>query len=646
MNRANENNMNVNRTKQNSTPNIRWMLVGYDLIVYAIVAVILLVIYGGMDKLSSTGILQQVCLSIGCIFAARLLGKIYGQVWRYGGIQCYIRLLFTDSIAFIVYLCLELLLPVQKMTFARMLSLASMNLLGALALRMLYRYAYKCGNQKTVGGKLLSILLRLFSGIEAGNDKEVQKIKVAIIGAGRVGVSLAEELLNNSEAAYIPRGFIDVNKEKVGREIHDIPVWSEDEATLQKLGEFEVQEIIFAIPSMDAEKKKALYEYYKNAGYKLKVYDYPTMYAAGGKRHLREFDIEELLFRKPLAVSDERTNEYYREKVVLITGGGSIGSELCRQLAKMNPRKIIILDIYENGAYDVQQELKIAYGNRLDLQIEICSITHRKALEKVFEKYHPQIIINAAAHKHVPLMEHNCVEAIYNNVFGTQNLVELCEEYGAERFMMVSTDKAVNPTNVMGATKRMCEMIVQSASTHGKVKYSATRFGNVLGSAGSVIPLFKRQIANGGPVTVTDKRIIRYFMTIPEASQLVLQSGAIANNGELFVLDMGQPVKIMDLAENMIRLSGVQGIEIVETGLRPGEKLYEELLVKTEELDKTDNSMIFIERDNALSKEEIYKKIDVLRDACDTGDDLIAKEALRSVVPTFKRPEDVNKEIA
>ena len=460
-------------------------------------------------------------------------------------------------------------------------------------------------------------------------------------------MSLAEELLNNEEAAYIPRCFIDICKEKVGREIHGIPVWSEDEATFNRLGEFEVQEIIFAIPSMDADKKKALYEYYKNAGYKLKVYDYPIMYTAGGKRHLREFDIEELLFRKPLVVSDERTNAYYKDKIVLITGGGgSIGSELCRQLAKMNPKKIIILDIYENGAYDVQQELKIAYGNRLDLQIEICSITHRKALEKVFEKYHPQIIINAAAHKHVPLMEHNCVEAIYNNVFGTQNLVELCEEYRAERFMMVSTDKAVNPTNVMGATKRMCEMIVQSASTHGKVKYSATRFGNVLGSAGSVIPLFKRQIANGGPVTVTDKRIIRYFMTIPEASQLVLQSGAIANNGELFVLDMGQPVKIMDLAENMIRLSGVQGIEIIETGLRPGEKLYEELLVKTEELDKTDNSMIFIERDTALSQEEIYQKIQVLKDACDTGDDLIAKEALRSVVPTFKRPEDVNKEIA
>lgn len=646
MDRANENSMNMDRTKQSSTSNIRWMLIGYDLIMYAVVVAILLLLYGGIDKLSTIGILQQVCLSVLCIFVARLIGKVYGQVWRYGGIQCYIRLLFTDSIAFVAYLCLELLLPIQKITFARMLSIVSLNLLGALALRMMYRYAYKCGNRETTKGKILSALLHMFSGIEAENEKEVQKIKVAIIGAGRVGVSLAEELINNEETAYIPRCFIDISKEKVGREIHGIPVWSENEATFNRLGEFEVQEIIFAIPSMDADKKKALYEYYKNAGYKLKVYDYPTMYTAGEKRHLREFDIEELLFRKQLVVSDERTNAYYKDKVVLITGGGSIGSELCRQLAKMNPRKIIILDIYENGAYDVQQELKIAYGDCLDLQIEICSITNRKALEKVFEKYHPQIIINAAAHKHVPLMEHNCVEAIYNNVFGTQNLVELCEKFGTERFMMVSTDKAVNPTNVMGATKRMCEMIVQSASTHGKVKYSATRFGNVLGSAGSVIPLFKRQIANGGPVTVTDKRIIRYFMTIPEASQLVLQSGAIADNGELFVLDMGQPVKIIDLAENMIRLSGVQGIEIVETGLRPGEKLYEELLVKTEELDKTDNSMIFIERDSALSKEEIYKKIDVLRDACNTGDDMIAKEALRSVVPTFQKPEDVNKEIA
>lgn len=645
MNRANENNMNMSRTKHSSTSNVRWMLIGYDLIMYAVVAAILLLLYGGMDKLSTIGILQQVCLSVLCIFVARLIGKVYGQVWRYGGIQCYIRLLFTDSIAFVAYLCLELLLPIQKITFARMLSIVSLNLLGALALRMMYRYAYKCGNRKTTKGKILSALLHMFSGIEAENEKEVQKIKVAIIGAGRVGVSLAEELINNEETAYIPRCFIDISKEKVGREIHGIPVWSENEATFNRLGEFEVQEIIFAIPSMDADKKKALYEYYKNAGYKLKVYDYPTVYAAGGKRHLREFDAEDLLFRKPLAVADERTNDYYKGKVILITGGGgSIGSELCRQLAKMSPKKIVILDIYENGAYDVQQELKIAYGSALNLQIEICSITHKKALEKVFEKHHPQIIINAAAHKHVPLMEHNCVEAIYNNVFGTRNLVELCEKYEAERFMMVSTDKAVNPTNVMGATKRMCEMIVQSASTHGKVKYSATRFGNVLGSAGSVIPLFRRQIANGGPVTVTDKRIIRYFMTIPEASQLVLQSGAMAKNGELFVLDMGKPVKIYDLAENMIRLSGVHGVQIIETGLRPGEKLYEELLVKTEELDKTENSMIFIERDTALSEEEISRRLALLQDACDIGDDDMAREALRKAVPTFRKPEEVNRE--
>lgn len=627
----------------NKKRNIRWTLVLYDIVIYLVVAVLLLILYGGDDKLATTTVIQQMLLSAICVFAARLIGNVYGQVWRYGGIQCYIRLLFTDAIAFWVYVLLELMLPVHKISFARMLALACMNVLGALTLRMMYRYAYKCGNQETLHGRFLAKLLYLVSGVQAASDKEVQKIKIAIIGAGRVGVSFAEELLNNEEAAYIPRCFIDINKEKVGREIQGIPVYSEDEAALKRLAEYEVQEIVFAIPSMDADKKKALYEYYKKAGYKLKVYDYPTVYAAGGKRHLREFDIEELLFRKPLVVTDEKTYDYYRNKVILITGGGgSIGSELCRQLAKMNPRKLIILDIYENGAYDVQQELKIAYKGKLDLQVEIASITNRRAMERVFEQYHPQIVINAAAHKHVPLMEHNCIEAIENNVFGTRVIVEMCEKHNAERFMMVSTDKAVNPTNVMGATKRMCEMIVLSASTHGKVKYSATRFGNVLGSAGSVIPLFKRQIANGGPVTLTDKRIIRYFMTIPEASQLVLQSGAMAQNGELFVLDMGKPVKILDLAENMIRLSGIQGIDIVETGLRPGEKLYEELLVKTEELDKTPNSMIFIERDTPLCEHDINVKLEELKAACETEDDNVAREALRKAVPTFRKPEEVN----
>ena len=277
--------------------------------------------------------------------------------------------------------------------------------------------------------------------------------------------------------------------------------------------------------------------------------------------------------------------------------------------------------------------------------MEICSIVDKDALRSVFEEYRPQIVINAAAHKHVPLMEHNCVEAIENNVFGCKNVIDCCEEYGSERFMMVSTDKAVNPTNVMGATKRMCEMLVQSASKNGNVVYSATRFGNVLGSAGSVIPLFKKQIAAGGPITITDKRIIRYFMTIPEASQLVLASGAMAKNGELFVLDMGKPVKILDLAESMIRLTGAHDIEIVETGLRPGEKLYEELLVKTEELDKTDNNLIFIERDEPLSKSAIDEKLKELRHACGSGNNDDAREALRRVVPTFRRPDEVNEAI-
>lgn len=610
--------------QQNTSPNKCWMLLLCDFIIYVGTVTVLLLLDKETDQLTSIGIIQQVILSLICIFVMRIVFKSYDKTWKDREVKCYIHLLCADFIALIMYSLLVLLLPVEKISFVRMLSFVCINLLGAITLRLLYQNVNNCHCCKE-------------------QVKEAKKIKVAIVGAGRVGVSLAIDLINNPKSPYVPKVFIDINKEKLGKDIYGIQVLSEDKASLQRLGELEIQEIIFAIPSIGTNKKKTLYEYYKNAGYKLKVYDSLSTYD-DVKCHLREFDIEELLFRKPYVIFDERTNKYYKNKVVLITGGGgSIGSELCRQLALMHPKKIIILDIYENGAYNLQQELKIIYGDSLDLQIEICSITNRNALRIVFERHHPQIIINAAAHKHVPLMEHNCIEAIYNNIFGTLNLVELCEEYEVERFILISTDKAVNPTNVMGATKRMCEMIVQCASHYGKVKYSATRFGNVLGSAGSVIPLFKRQIESGGPVTLTDKRITRYFMTIPEASQLVLQSGAIANNGELFVLDMGQPVKILDLAENMIRLSGVKGIKIIETGLRPGEKLYEELLTNTEELVKTDNSLIFIEKDQPLSKEAIYNKIQTLRDACNTGNDITAKEALRSVVPTFRRPEEVNE---
>lgn len=628
--------------------NIRWTLVLYDLMLFVISAFLLVILYHRYQQLTATDIIVNCLIEGFSIILCRFLGNIYRQIWRYGGIECYIKLLLSDLVGGVLYLCasniLTFVIDFQKLTFARSVALICFNTILALAMRMMYRYSYKCANNYTFFGKILYCLLKVFApGVEVDDKNNSTKIKVAIVGAGTSGTSLAEELMNNMNSAYVPRLFIDQSNSKIGREIFGIPVYSATQVTVELLMHYKIQEVVIALPNSDPDNKKRLYEKYKDMGCKVKIYDYPVMQSANGKRQLREFDIEDLLFREPIEISDDRTKNYYKDKVILITGGGgSIGSELCRQLAKMHPRRIIILDIYENGVYEVQQELKFKYGDNLDLLVEIASITNKTAMARVFEAYHPQIVINAAAHKHVPLMEHNCIEAIENNVFGTKIVLELCEEYGTQRFMMVSTDKAVNPTNVMGATKRMCEMIALSFAKKGNVKCSCTRFGNVLGSAGSVIPLFKKQIAAGGPITITDKRIIRYFMTIPEASQLVLQSGAIADNGELFVLDMGKQVKILELAENMIKLSGVSGIEIVETGLRPGEKLYEELLVQSETLSKTENSLIFIEKDDPIDYSEIEKKLEILANACKTGDSDAAREALRTVVPTFIRPEQVN----
>ena len=620
----------------------------YDILILLAVEFVFVGLYRGIEALPLLSIIEQTLIAGVCVFTARYFGGIYRQIWRYGGIQCYIRLLFVDGLAFLATVLVEVSLPIRHLTFGRLLAVACLNLLGALSIRMVYRYAYKCQNVYTQKGRILRGILKFFAGdrINLNVDDGPHKIRIAIVGAGRVGVSLAEDLINNPNAAYIPRCFIDSQIEKAGREIHGIPVFMEDKDVFQNLQDFEIQEIVIAIPELTEAKKRSLYEFYRQSCCKVKLYDYPVMQSAGEARRMREFDIEDLLFRKPISISSGRSMEYYRDKTVLITGGGgSIGSELCRQLARMNPKQIILLDIYENGVYDVQQELKNKYGSELDLQVEIVSITNRSGLERVFKTYRPQIIINAAAHKHVPLMEHNCIEAVENNVFGTLNLIGMAERYGAERFMMISTDKPVNPTNVMGATKRMCEMMVQSASAQGHVSYSATRFGNVLGSAGSVIPLFKRQIANGGPVTITDKRITRYFMTIQEATQLVLESGALAKNGELFALEMGQPVKILDLAENMIRLSGMPNIQIVETGLRPGEKLYEEVLIKTEQLDKTENDLIFIERDKPYAPNVIEEKLAMLRDACETNDDEEVRRVLKVVVPSYKCPEDRNLQV-
>ena len=367
------------------------------------------------------------------------------------------------------------------------------------------------------------------------------------------------------------------------------------------------------------------------------------------QRSMPDFNAEELLFRSEIELIDRVTEEFYAGKTVLVTGGGgSIGSELVRQVATCRPKRLILFDIYENNAYDIQQELLQKYGKGLDLVVEIGSVRDRARLEAVYSAYMPDIVFHAAAHKHVPLMEHSNCEAIKNNVFGTYNAADLAEKYGVKKFILISTDKAVNPTNIMGASKRLCEMIVECRTGGGTV-FSAVRFGNVLGSNGSVIPLFRRQIMSGGPITIADKRIIRYFMTIPEASGLVMQAGAMAQSGELFVLDMGKPVRIYELAENMIRLCGLtpyEDIDIIETGLRPGEKLYEEMLVKSESLLKTKNDLIFIEKDVPPLREEVEEKISVLRRALkDAERDIespLIVEALMKVVPTFHTPDEVN----
>ena len=634
----------MNTENNNKRTGIRWALVLYDSIITIGIEILFLLFYGG-SKINLMSLITHGVVELFAIIGVRFAFNIYRIIWRYGGIQNYMKMMISDGVAFIIYLLFcRFIIPVDRIPVVTMVAMSSMILLGSLVIRMTYRYAFKCGNKDTPFGRFLLWMLSTFGRINVTRFQERRRIKVAILGAGNLGNTLYAEIGMDNMSPYEVRCFIDSDKEKVGRYINGCIVLDEDTFIPENLIlDYNVQEVFFAVHNYPQDKMRAIYEKLSKAGIKVKNYDIPHMTSGGEKPQLKEFEIEDLLFRRQESIINEKINAYYRGKTVLITGGGgSIGSELCRQIARMTPKKIIILDIYENSAYDIQQELKMKYGNKLDLSVEIVSITNKKGLGRVFETYSPDIVINAAAHKHVPLMEHNCIEAVENNVFGCLNIIELCEEYGVSRFMMVSTDKAVNPTNVMGATKRMCEMIMLAYSTRGKVKCSATRFGNVLGSAGSVIPLFKRQIAAGGPVTITDKRIIRYFMTISEASQLVLESGAMAENGEIFVLDMGNPVKILDLAENMISLMGARNIDIIETGLRPGEKLYEELLVNKKELDKTENDLIFIDRESPVTMEDLDAKLSILSEATASLDDDGVREALRKVVPTFKRPEEVN----
>ena len=484
----------------------------------------------------------------------------------------------------------------------------------------------------------------------------MNKIGVAIVGAGQVGALLAEELTCTSTSHYRPVCFIDKDGAKIGGRVTGLPVYPENGETIERLKALPVQEIFIALPELDGASAQRLYDFYSRTGCKIKLYDFPYSETDASlrenRRVIREIKIEDLLFRDSLKINNEASRDFYRGKVVLITGGGgSIGSELCRQVACCAPRRIIIFDIYENNAYAIQQELLRSYGDALDLAVEIGSVRDRRRLEAVFAHYRPQVVFHAAAHKHVPLMEHSGWEAVKNNVFGTCNTADMAEKYGADKFILISTDKSVNPTNIMGASKRLCEMVIQ-CRTDSKTSFAAVRFGNVLGSNGSVIPLFQKQIEKGGPVTITDKRIIRYFMTIPEASQLVMLAGAMARRGELFVLNMGKPVRILDLAENMIRLFGLvpyRDIDIVEVGLRPGEKLYEELLIRTEDMERTDNDMIFVERDTPLTRQEVDRKLALLRSALEKEESEIGTDAVREVmkqvVPSFRDPEEVNGQV-
>lgn len=538
---------------------------------------------------------KNVLLLYGCTVIAQLLCKTYDSLWRYAESREYLALLCAAICGFGAYEIFSRALLHESISFV---------------------------------------------------------LPVAIIGAGSAGVQLLDELQHNPNSRYHVQCFFDDDPAKVNKRIRGVPVSGLISQALPQMRAMDIHEAIFAIPSMDELHRKEILR--QLADRSIRVSTLPSTLELIDQKpirqQLREVRIEDLLGRDTIELDISAVEGLLSGRTVLVTGGGgSIGSELCRQIVKHHPKRLVIFDIYENNAYDIQQELLDQYGRDLPLSVEIGSVRDPRRLELLFDTYKPDVVFHAAAHKHVPLMETSPQEAIRNNVFGTLNTVRAADAHGVKKFILISTDKAVNPTSVMGASKRLCEMVVQSMAGCSKTTFAAVRFGNVLGSNGSVVPLFRRQIAKGGPVTVTDKRVIRYFMTIPEAAQLVLEAGAMAKQNELFVLDMGRPVKILELAENMIRLSGYEpyrDIEIMETGLRPGEKLYEELLVASRDLEKTGNGMIFVEHQPPVTPEELEQKLTLLNDALEktmrTEDISCIRQVLHRVVPTFHEPEEVN----
>ena len=480
-------------------------------------------------------------------------------------------------------------------------------------------------------------------------DKVNGKYNVLIIGAGDCASAIISEIRKEKSDLYNIIGIIDDNESKTNNFLSGVKILGTRNNIIEIVEREKIDQILFAIAKIDAKEKTKILDICNNTKAKVKVIPgyYQLLEEGISVNKMRNVDLRDLVGREEIKLDKAGIDEYIRDKVVLVTGGGgSIGSELCRQIARFNPKLLLILDIYENNAYDIQNELLYSEPD-LNQKVIIASVRDKVRINQVISAYRPNIIFHAAAHKHVPLMEDNPSEAIKNNVIGTLNMAQLASQYKVEKFVLISTDKAVNPTNVMGATKRLCEMIVQAVNNErgNKTEFVAVRFGNVLGSNGSVIPLFKRQIEKGGPVTLTHKDITRYFMLIPEAAQLVLQAGAYAKGGEIFVLDMGSPVKIYDLAENLIRLSGYtpnKDIEIKVTGLRPGEKLYEELLMNNDNLIKTAHDKIFIDKPEGKSLNKIIKQVDDLIFVAKLGNKNMLKDKLKEIVPTYSSPEVYN----
>ena len=551
--------------------------------------------------------------------------RLYSSLWVYAGVT---ELLYLAAACIVDTLLNTVTILLNYRDQEYPLPRSWYFIYGTLLLAFMFisRYSYRA--------------VRTFFGKKV-DEKNLKR--VLVVGAGEAGNSIIKEISGSRFVNMHIVGFVDDDKSKIGKYMHGVKVLGDRNDIIEIAKEYLVDEIIIAIPTASAKETKAILDICKQTGCELKRL--PGMYQlVNGDvsiSKLKDVDVNDLLGRDPITVDLDSIMGYVSDKVVMVTGGGgSIGSELCRQIASHNPKQLVIVDIYENTTYDIQQELRRNYPE-LDLVVLIASVRNTKRMDLIFDKYRPEIVYHAAAHKHVPLMEDSPNEAVKNNVLGTWKVVQAADKYNVKRFVMISTDKAVNPTNIMGATKRICEMIIQTYNNRSKTEYVAVRFGNVLGSNGSVIPLFKKQIEAGGPVTVTHPDIIRYFMTIPEAVSLVLQAGTYAKGGEIFVLDMGEPVKILDLAKNLIRLSGYrvgEDIKIVFTGLRPGEKLYEELLMKEEGLQDTDNKLIHIGRPIELDERLFFQQLKQLEEASKEENKDI-RPLIHEVVPTYHYQE-------